>query len=132
MASNIINIINMSDQQKPSGKAIPNWQREKRSDVPAGSQNDSLESSNKPGDADPGSRAVLIEQASRFLEDPEIKHSTMERKIQFLESKGLTNHEIFEMLGVARKKEGPTIAEPEDKMEKVLTHDLYIHIRFPC
>lgn len=122
-ASNFHKKTNMSDPQKPGAKAIPEWQREKPSDAAANPQKGSLESSNKPGDANPGSRAILIEQASRFLEDPEIKHSTMERKIQFLESKGLTNHEIFEMMGIARKEDTPTVAEPEDKTEKVFTYN---------
>ncbi len=124
LASNVHNTVNMSDQQKPSAKAIPEWQREKPSNSAAKVQNDASQSSNEPADDNPGSRATLIEQASQFLEDPVTKHATMERKMQFLESKGLTNHEIFEMLGIARKEDTPTKAEPEDQTENVLTCNL--------
>ena len=109
----------MSDQQKSGVKAIPVWQREKPSDGTENPEYPQSTESSKPKDDNPGSRAILIEQASQFLEDPATKHATTERKIQFLESKGLTNHEIFEMLGIARKDDVPTETESERKTEKV-------------
>ena len=112
--------VNMSDQPKPSAKAIPEWQRDKSSNQATNPPEAPLHGPGEPADNNPGSRAALIEQASKFLEDPETKPATTERKIQFLESKGLTNHEIFEMLGIARKEDGPTKVDSEVKAEKVL------------
>ena len=110
----------MSNQEKLRAKSIPDWQREKLSDASQNSQETFPNGSHEQMEDDPGSRAVLIEQASRFLEDPVTKPATMERKIQFLESKGLTNHEIFEMLGIDRKEDVPTKVDSDDKPEKVL------------
>ena len=109
----------MSDQQKPTPKAIPAWQRDLPPDSATNAEEVPTKDPNSPEDRDPGSRAILIEQASQFLEDPKTKHATMERKMQFLESKGLTNHEIFEMLGIARKDDVPVKAEPEGETGKV-------------
>ena len=108
----------MGDQQKPDSKAVPNWRRRTSPDAGADPQNASPESSNKPADDTPGSRATLIEQASQFLEDPVTRHATMERKMQFLESKGLTNREIFELLGIARKEDAPAKSELNGETEK--------------
>ncbi len=114
----------MSDQQKPGAKAIPEWQREKPSDSATNPQETHQKGSNELVDHNPGSRAALIEQASQFLEDPTTKPATMERKLRFLESKGLTNHEIFEMMGIARKEDAPTEAESDDETEKVVRYNL--------
>jgi len=43
--------------------------------------------------------ASLLEQASRFLEDPAIHDAPRERKVTFLQSKGVRSEEIEELLG---------------------------------
>ena len=114
---------NMSDPERPGEKVIPEWQREKPSDtLLITSKEASPNASNEQTEDNPGSRAALIEQASKFLEDPATKPATVERKIQFLESKGLTNHEIFEMLGIARKEDDSTIVDSEDTAKKVFPY----------
>ena len=123
---------NMSDQQKPSAKAIPEWQREKPSDSATNPGEAHQEGFNEPVNGNPGSRAALIEQASQFLEDPTTKPATTERKIRFLESKGLTNHEIFEMMGIARKEDALAKPESEDETEKVVPYILSIYCRHQC
>ncbi len=45
-------------------------------------------------------RAILLEQASKFLEDDEIKDTPAERKIAFLRSKGLTDEEVYRLLEI--------------------------------
>ncbi|KAF3388869.1 hypothetical protein F1880_003885 [Penicillium rolfsii] len=63
------------------------------------------------------SRQDLIDQASKFLEDQSIRSASTDRKISFLESKGLTSDEIQQLLGVSRNPEASsadsTAAEPQ-------------------
>lgn len=49
--------------------------------------------------------STLLDQASRFLEDPTIRDASRERKVAFLESKGVTTEDIERLLG-------ETAAEP--------------------
>ena len=51
------------------------------------------------------SRQDLVEQASRFLEDESIRDAPTDRKVSFLESKGLNPDEIQQLLGVSRNPE---------------------------
>lgn len=69
----------------------------------------SWQSSSKqtPAEADPTSsdKEVTIEQAKRFLQDDEVKNATTDKKIAFLESKGLQSDDIQQVLGVTRNAE---------------------------
>lgn len=58
-------------------------------------------------EADPTSsdKEVTIEQAKRFLQDDEVKNATTDKKIAFLESKGLQSDDIQQVLGVTRNAE---------------------------
>lgn len=84
----------------PTAKSIPSWQRGGPAEsavTSAGQKTDVIE----PKHSQPStSRATLLEQAKKFLEGDEIREATTERKILFLESKGLTEEEIQELLGV--------------------------------
>jgi hypothetical protein len=67
---------------------------------------------------------VLLDQATKFLEDKSIRDASTDRKIAFLESKGLTNDEIQKLLGVSRnasatgdvKTEQPKAPEPTSEI----------------
>ncbi|KAL5003549.1 peroxisomal membrane anchor protein conserved region-domain-containing protein [Aspergillus recurvatus] len=84
----------MSDSHhKPS---IPKWQQQH-----SGSSPPNPEGKN----ADNGERSALLEQASSFLQDDSIRDASTDRKIAFLESKGLTAPEIDGLLGVSRNAE---------------------------
>ncbi|KAL4910025.1 peroxisomal membrane anchor protein conserved region-domain-containing protein [Aspergillus multicolor] len=85
----------MSDSDsKPS---IPSWQQQhSASSAPPTSDGN---------DADSGDRSTLLEQASSFLQDDSIRDAPTDRKIAFLESKGLTATEIDSLLGVSRNTE---------------------------
>lgn len=58
----------------------------------------------------------LLEEASRFLEDPTIRDAPLEKKVAFLESKGVKADEIETLLGVAKQEH--TIAELEEVAER--------------
>lgn len=53
----------------------------------------------------------LSKQALKFLEHDEIREASPERKIEFLENKGLASDEIRRLLNVSRER-GRTEAEP--------------------
>ncbi|KAL6235193.1 hypothetical protein BDW75DRAFT_145254 [Aspergillus navahoensis] len=93
----------MSDSNhKPS---IPKWQQ----------QNSGSSPPNFEGrDADNGARSALLEQASSFLQDDSIRDAPTDRKIAFLESKGLTATEIDSLLGVSRNAEASSGSSAED------------------
>ncbi|KAJ5540991.1 hypothetical protein N7494_006067 [Penicillium frequentans] len=93
----------MSDSTKPP--SIPAWQRQAASPAdqsPSQSPSPSPSSDDAPA---PTSREDLINQASRFLEDESIRDSSTDRKVAFLESKGLNPDEIQQLLGVTRNQE---------------------------
>lgn len=94
----------MSD---PKQISIPQWQRQGAAkdpqEPPKGSEKS--DHAEKP----PPSRASLLEQAAKFLEAEDIRDAPTERKISFLESKGLTNEEIHKLLGISRNT-GPGTA----------------------
>lgn len=103
-----------------SKPTIPEWQRKASSTSSPADQN----ASDKPTEettatedeqttSSPG-RSALLEQAKTFLADPEICDATTDRKISFLESKGLTNDEIDSLLGVSRNEDAPTATEEND------------------
>lgn len=85
-------------------KSIPSWQRgvpaESSVTADAGKTDDNVPKHSQPST----SRAALLEQAKKFLEDNEIREATTERKFSFLESKGLTAEEIQELLGVSKNE----------------------------
>lgn len=57
---------------------------------------------------EPESREKVLEQAKKFLEEDEVKDATTDKKIAFLESKGLQGEEIQSLLGVSRNEEAST------------------------
>ncbi|KAG2413419.1 hypothetical protein HFD88_002608 [Aspergillus terreus] len=105
----------MSDAKpKPS---IPQWQQQQQEQQQQQQQPPSATSSTSPSSDDTSSRATLVEQASKFLQDDSIRDAPLDRKISFLESKGLRNDEIEGLLGVARNPEAtsPSASTTEDK-----------------
>ncbi|KAL4879147.1 peroxisomal membrane anchor protein conserved region-domain-containing protein [Aspergillus karnatakaensis] len=90
-----------------SNRSIPLWQQQHSTPSPPSSD------AKDPGsDAD---RSTLIQQASEFLKDQEIRDAPTDRKITFLESKGLTPSEIDSLLGVSRNTEASSSAAEENK-----------------
>lgn len=59
----------------------------------------------------PDTREHVLEQAKRFLEEDEVKDASTDKKIAFLESKGLQNEDIQALLGVSRNEEASSAAE---------------------
>ncbi|KKK15581.1 hypothetical protein P175DRAFT_0503083 [Aspergillus ochraceoroseus IBT 24754] len=84
----------------PKPPSIPQWQQRNSTPSPTSDKEDNT------------SRAALVAQASKFLEDDSIRDASMDRKISFLESKGLTAPEIEGLLGVSRNPEATTSTTP--------------------
>ena len=58
-------------------------------------------------------RSALLENAVRFLQDPQVRASSLAKQVAFLESKGLNREEIDEALqkaGVSSGAAGPAVA----------------------
>ncbi|KAL8651019.1 MAG: hypothetical protein Q9210_003485 [Variospora velana] len=89
----------MTDTSGPKKATIPQWQQQKSSES-------SQTSDQQPTDQEiqqptpPPSRATLLEQASKFLEEDEIKNAPAKRKKAFLETKGLKQEEIHRLLNL--------------------------------
>ncbi|CEL00620.1 hypothetical protein ASPCAL00218 [Aspergillus calidoustus] len=102
----------MSDSDsKPS---IPLWQQQTSAAPPASDDKD------KDVDKDTA-RSTLLEQASKFLQDESIRDASTDRKIAFLESKGLTSPEIDSLLGVSRNSEASGDASTTTEEDKSAT-----------
>lgn len=60
--------------------------------------------------------APLLEQASRFLDDATIRDAPREKKVAFLESKGVSSEDIETLLGAATQDDGlSTLEEAEGR-----------------
>ncbi|KIM32711.1 hypothetical protein M408DRAFT_326457 [Serendipita vermifera MAFF 305830] len=57
-------------------------------------------------------RAELMQQAIQFLADPQTRSSTLVQRIQFLESRGLTNDEITRAIVIANQSALPPAQNP--------------------
>ena len=67
------------------------------------------------------SRASLLNQAAKFLQEDDIRGAAIERKKAFLESKGLSNLEIEELLAIS-----PSEDASSDDMKKEKVKDLQV------
>ncbi|KAG4427273.1 hypothetical protein IFR05_017245, partial [Cadophora sp. M221] len=87
----------MSDSDPEKKAGIPSWQTKAASE------------SAKPEESLPAqeeqSRETVIAQARKFLEEDEVRDASTDKKIAFLESKGLQNEEIQQLLGITRNTE---------------------------
>ncbi|KAJ5290843.1 hypothetical protein N7478_000094 [Penicillium angulare] len=108
----------MSDPSKPS--SIPAWQRQSASSSTDQSSSQSTSSPSSDDAPAPTSREDLLSQATRFLEDESIRNSPPDRKIAFLESKGLNSDEIQQVLGISRNLEATSTipSATEEKAEE--------------
>ncbi|KUJ13144.1 uncharacterized protein LY89DRAFT_709080 [Mollisia scopiformis] len=86
----------MSDSDENKKPGLPQWQLETKT-----------EDAQKTAEATPESpnRETIIEQARKFLEEDDVRNATTDKKIVFLESKGLQPDEIQSLLGVTRNEE---------------------------
>ncbi|KAF2803594.1 uncharacterized protein BDZ99DRAFT_468127 [Mytilinidion resinicola] len=108
--------------EKPAKPAIPSWQRATPlASPPSPGAEDSTKDDTQtatesqeeePRDEDATSESPhLLDQASKFLEDPSIRDAPRDRKAAFLESKGVTKENIEKLLGVAEEqKASPSVA----------------------
>ena len=94
-------------------KAIPSWQLPKE---PESSDKSDRQQAQPSEPSTPRSRPYLIEKASKFLDDEEIRAASDERKTYFLQTKGLTDEEITDLL--AKKGHVPEIEVASDDRDK--------------
>ncbi|KAF2470569.1 uncharacterized protein BDR25DRAFT_303653 [Lindgomyces ingoldianus] len=103
---------------KAGKPTIPDWQRtqDKPSPAPPPSEQDpepEYQSEPTPAPGADGSAkdepqpetTSLLDQASRFLEDPTIRNAPREKKVAFLQSKGVTKEDIAQLLGDQQEDE---------------------------
>lgn len=91
----------MSDSDEIEKKAeMPSWQAKSSDDTPQ---------ADEQAAATPQPRKSVIEQAKRFLEEDEVRDASTDKKIAFLESKGLQGDEIQQLLGVTRNTEASAV-----------------------
>ncbi|KAI2726403.1 hypothetical protein CBS147332_3290 [Penicillium roqueforti] len=91
--------------------SIPSWQRPNKTaeESPSPTSDDAPATTATP-------RQTLLDQASKFLEDESIRDAPTERKISFLESKGLRSDDIEQVLGASRNAEtSSSSTAPKDK-----------------
>merc|ERR1712230_251758 len=93
----------MSDSGPEKKAGIPAWQTKAASES---AKTDETVPAQKEE-----SRETVIAQARKFLEEDEVRDASTDKKIAFLESKGLGNEEIQELLGIARNTEASSTSE---------------------
>jgi hypothetical protein len=92
-----LTLFTMSDSDPGEKKAgVPSWQLK--------TKEESAKDEDKPAPESP-SRATIIEQAKKFLEEDEVRNASIDKQVTFLESKGLRSEEIQALLGVTKNTE---------------------------
>lgn len=93
----------------PKAKAIPQWQRQEPTGVSEPSVPDQTPARPPPATekAQAAVKAELLEQGTKWLEHEDIREAPLERKASFLESKGLNEAEIYEILEVSSHSNPP-------------------------
>ena len=102
------NAMGDSDQKKSS---VPAWETDLKKATPT-------EGDTEP---QPPSRDALIEQAKKFLEEDEVRNASTDKKISFLEGKGLSSEEIQSLIGVARHPEASSTPASSTVSTETLT-----------
>ncbi|KAL8917857.1 MAG: hypothetical protein Q9172_005662 [Xanthocarpia lactea] len=119
----------MGDPADPKQRTIPDWQHEETPRSPKHLEGGSKTTEAPEPVGPPPPRSILLEQASKFLKDIEIKDAPMEKKIAFLRSKGLTDEEVYRLLEIpydkakleVQREAGQEQASPHTSPPK--THD---------
>lgn len=91
----------MGDESKSGSRSTPSWQQ--------GEDNDEKEEprekvllETESTSTSKASRSEIKDQALKFLDEEEVKNAPAERKIEFLERKGLSKDEIQELVEATR------------------------------
>ncbi|KAJ5835908.1 hypothetical protein N7447_001934 [Penicillium robsamsonii] len=106
-------LIMPDDTSKPT--SIPSWQRPNKT----AEESPSPTSDDAPATTPSTSRQALLDQASKFLEDESIRDAPTDRKVSFLESKGLSSDDIEQVLGISRNAEASSSSTTaEDKTQE--------------
>lgn len=92
----------MGDQSGAGKSSIPSWQLPQQPSETATQEAPAAAADNPENHED---RESLLNQGSQFLQDESIRDAPTDRKISFLESKGLRNDDIQKLLGVSRNPE---------------------------
>lgn len=100
----------MSGSEDPKSKGIPSWQRQEPSSSP-NQPNNNTTAGEPTKQASHEPRASLIEKASKFLEDDSIRDAPIERKKLYLETKGLRESEINELLEIQQTPEAAVMED---------------------
>lgn len=105
-----------------SGKSagVPAWQL-KKSEKPEETQNSGSETPAQ----ETSSRASIVEDARKFLQNDEVRNSSTDKQIAFLEEKGLEAHEIESLLGVRRNSEA---TNTQDVSHPILSNPAFTDI----
>lgn len=93
----------MSDSASKPKSALPSWQVQS---VPDSPPKDSGADAASP--AEPPSTLTVLEQAKKFLEEDEVKNASVEKKVAFLKTKGLTEEEITELGVLLHSTDSPS------------------------
>lgn len=93
----------MSDSDPMEKKAaVTSWQQELKETTPTEADSEAPVTPNRVG---------IIEQAKKFLEQDDVQNESTDKKIAFLEGKGLKTDEIQSLLGVSRNIEASALPE---------------------
>ncbi|KFY24434.1 hypothetical protein V493_05239 [Pseudogymnoascus sp. VKM F-4281 (FW-2241)] len=109
----------MSDSDTKPKTGVPSWQMkpEASDPKPATEEKKEKQPSEESPVADP--RASVLEDARKFLEEDEVKDASTDKKVAFLEGKGLTSDEIHQLLGITRNLEA---SNPESQVRLQTPH----------
>ncbi|KAL6717368.1 hypothetical protein ACLMJK_005283 [Lecanora helva] len=99
----------MGDSRGSKPKSIPSWQRRESTNEerPPMTSDDDVSTSGQQ----PSQKQSLRQSAARFLEDQDVKDAPVEKEKQFLESKGLTEDDLQDILQEQDQGQGTPEAE---------------------
>lgn len=114
----------MSDPSEPKPPSIPTWQRQQQPPSPSADDEAQPQTPDTPTESpsESSSRSNLLQKASKFLEDDEIRAASTERKASFLESKGLTSDEVQRLLDAPPAKSDTEPVAKQEQSEQQDSH----------
>lgn len=101
----------MTDQGSKKSPSIPDWQQAFKQSQ---QQNPPTSSDDQPASEQSTAELPLLEQAQKFLEEESIRNAPRERKVAFLEQKGVQADDIEKLLGPGETSTAPTSHEATD------------------
>lgn len=113
-----------------SKRSIPAWQRKS---TPPETEETSPAKESRPNETTEAAASDTAERARKFLQDPSIRNTPKEKKLAFLQSKGLRKEDVESLLEESDNQSSstPAHAQPRDVPPVITYPEFLVHANKP-